>query len=293
MEASRESDAARRAALTVSWAPARRVGDTLSLFRANVEHVREHDVPFMAGGLAYAAFVSLLPLLVLLLLVASALGGRQLGTYLVEATGAYLTPAGQRLLVETVTRAAGRAELSVIGIVVLGWGMLKGFRGLDTAFSRLYGTREDPTFRTQVRDGIVALAAVAAALLVMIGAGAAVALFPHLSFLRVVNPVVLVAGLTLAFLPIYYVFPDADVSVREVLPGAVVAAVGWAGLEAGFGLYVAYSSTAQLYGAVGAVVLFVTWLYFGALVLLVGVVTNLVLADRGRTASATARSKAA
>jgi membrane protein len=98
--------------------------------------------------------------------------------------------------------------------------------------------------------------------------------------------VVLVVPLLLAFFPIYYVFPDTHVTVREVLPGVVVAAVGWTVLQVGFQLYVTYAGQSEVYGTLGAVLLILTWLYLAGLLLLVGVAVNVVLS--GRTAAALA-----
>jgi membrane protein len=44
------------------------------------------------------------------------------------------------------------------------------------------------------------------------------------------EPLPLVVLLAIAFLPVFYVFPDANVTVREVLPGVVLTALGWAAL---------------------------------------------------------------
>lgn len=55
--------------------------------------------------------------------------------------------------------------------------------------------------------------------------------------------VALIAGLSVALLPMYYVFPDTDVTLVEVLPGTVFAAVGLTLFESLFGLYVSWSST--------------------------------------------------
>jgi len=104
--------------------------------------------------------------------------------------------------------------------------------------------------------------------------------FPEVPFVEVANLVGLVLALVVAFFPIYYVFPDTSVTAREVLPGVVIAAVGWALLQGLFQLYASVSSLADLYGALGAVLLFIFWLYFGSLILLVGATVNVVLANR-------------
>ena len=88
------------------------------------------------------------------------------------------------------------------------------------------------------------------------------------------------AGLAAIFFPMYYLFPNADVTIREVLPGAVVAAISWASPKSLFEFYVATASQYQAYGVVDGVILLVTWLYFGGFVLLFGVVINVVAAGR-------------
>ncbi|MFC7196974.1 YhjD/YihY/BrkB family envelope integrity protein [Halosimplex aquaticum] len=84
------------------------------------------------------------------------------------------------------------------------------------------------------------------------------------------------------FLPLFYLFPDEDVSVSEVVPGTVFAAAGWTVLEYLFRYYVAVAGVGERYGVVGTIVLLVTWLYFSGFVILIGGALNAVLG--GRTA---------
>lgn len=62
----------------------------------------------------------------------------------------------------------------------------------------------------------------------------------------------------------------------------MVAVVGWTLLEVGFEIYVRMSSTAELYGVVG-IILLVTWLYVGALVVLFGATVNAVVTQGSPT----------
>lgn len=257
-----------------------RLRRALAIAVAVVRVVRRKNVTFMAGSIAYNAFVSLLPLLLILFLAVAAVGDDPLALYVVELTERYLTPNAQLLVATALTDSTGQAGLSAISVVTLLWGTFKIFRGLDTAFAELYTSDREPSLVGQLRDGAVVLFAVMFAILAAGAAGAAFALFPAIPFIGLVNPLLLVVGLTLAFLPMYYVFPNADVTVREVLPGTVVAAVGWALLEAIFQVYAAAASTYEVYGTIGAVLLLLTWLYFGGLVLLVGAAVNVVLAGR-------------
>lgn len=268
-----------------------RLSEATSVARDVFSEVRRQNVPFMAGSIAYSAFVSLFPLLLLALLVASALGGQALADLVIRYTGSYLTPTGRELVTDAILRAGSRAELSIVGVFVLGWGVLKVFRGLDVAFSALYGTTRSNDLLDQLRDGVVVLSAIALAVAATFAASAAFALLSWVPFIGVLNPVLLVVGLTLAFFPIYYVYPDRSLAPRQVLPGTVFAAVGWAVLQAVFQVYVSISSTAELYGFVGAVLLVITWLYFSAFVLLLGATINVTLSrHRGRVPESPAAS---
>lgn len=239
-----------------------------------VKGIQEQNVPFMAASIAYQAFISLIPLLVLLFFVVSILGDEALAASVAETTEGFLPESGQELLEGSIEGSVATTGASVIGLVTLVWGSLKIFRGLDTAFSEIYATTAENSIVSQVRDGLIVLAALSAALVAAAAASAVFALFPGIPFIGLLNPVLLVVGLTIAFLPMYYFFPDTDVSVRNVLPGVVFAAAGWAALQALFQVYVAFAGQSDSAGAVGAILLLLTWLYFGGMVLLIGAVVN-------------------
>ncbi|AQL41765.1 ribonuclease BN [Halorientalis sp. IM1011] len=234
------------------------------------------NVTFMAAGIAYNAFVSLAPLLLLLLFVTSVIG-TELERRIVElAQGALPGPIGDTFAT-VFQEGSGYASASVVGIVVLLWGTLKIFRGLDTAFSEIYETEQENSFLDQLIDGMVALIALVLALVATIGATVLFARFSGLvPYAGLLSPLIVVAGLVLAFTPMFYRFPDTDVEWRHVLPGVVFAAVGWALLQSLFQVYLTFSSgTAG--GVFGGVLVVVTWLYFSGLVLLTGAVINAVL----------------
>jgi membrane protein len=154
------------------------------------------------------------------------------------------------------------------------------FRSLDTAFARLYRTTGSAGIIDQLKDVVVVALGIGIASVAMIASSVVAAAVPDLPYLEAGKFITLVLALALAFFPIYYVFPDVDLSVREVIPGVLVAAIGWTALQGLFQVYVAASSIARLYGVLGGVLLFVTWLYFGALLLLAGATLNVVLANR-------------
>lgn len=81
---------------------------------------------------------------------------------------------------------------------------------------------------------------------------------------------------------LYRFAPNApDSSVREALWGAVVGVVGWLVVANLFRLYVDnLGSYNRVYGSLGAVVLFLVFLYLTGLVILVGGETSAELGER-------------
>jgi membrane protein len=273
-----------RCSSAVSFVSDQPVDRTVTLVRDVVTVYRDRDISFLAGSIAYAAFVSLIPLVLLVLILASVLGGDSLRTYVITATEQYLTPAATGIIERSLSASSNRVGFSIFGGVALLWSVLKVFRTLDKAFNDLYEPQTDPGFLEQLRDGIIVLCAMIVAVLTTVGIGAVFAYASVLSILdgrtlllRALGIVVLLAGLTVAFLPIYYVFPNTEMELREVLPGTAVAAVGWTLLQILFQFYVSMTSAGELYGVIGGVILLLTWLYFGAIVILLGGATNVVL----------------
>ncbi|WP_436344017.1 YihY/virulence factor BrkB family protein [Natronorubrum sp. FCH18a] len=238
----------------------------------------DRDISFLAAGFAYYAFVSLIPLVILALVVGSFLGGEDAAERLILVAGDFLPEAGEDLVVEALTTESGRAEATVVALGVASWGALKVFRGLSLAFDKVYDEVVEDTLVDQLRDGVTVILAGAGALALMIVVGTVIGLAADVvPFAGLLSWVTLLVGLVLVFLPIYYVLPPIPVGAIEILPGAVFAAVGWTILQAGFQLYAANAGQYQAYGAVGAVLLFVTWLYFAGMLILFGAVLNVVL----------------
>ncbi|USZ67098.1 YihY/virulence factor BrkB family protein [Halorussus salilacus] len=267
-----------------------RLGTAASVGRSVLEEASDQQVTFLAASIAYYAFVSLIPALLLAFVVVSFVAGDALAEQVVTRASGLLTATGEEQLREFILDPEGRGGVTAIGAVVLAWSTLKVFRGMDQAFSDIYATADDPSIVDQLTDGLVVLTAIGAAVVVLVLAGAVTALFPDFPFVGVVTTVIQLAALVPVFLPLYVVFPDAGVSIREALPGAVVATVGWSVLQVVFRVYAQFSSTGPSQ-FLGTALLLVTWLYFGSIVLLLGAVVNTVLADRGSYAARTTESE--
>ena len=266
------------------------LGTAVSVGRSVVEEAREQEITFLAASTAYYAFVSLIPLLLLAFVVVSFVASDQFARDVVSQASGLLTATGQDQIVEFITNPQGQGGTTAIGLVVLSWSAIKVFRGFDEAFSAIYATEDKTGIVEQVKDALLVLTAIGAGVVVVVLTGAATALFPQLPFVDLITTLIQLVALVPVFLPLYVVFPDAGISIREALPGAVVVTIGWTVLQVLFRIYAGVSSTSPSQ-FLGTALLLVTWLYFASILVLLGGVVNVVLANRGSYAERTKRSE--
>lgn len=173
---------------------------TAATVRELVDVLRQNNVTFMAGSIAHAAFLSILPLLLLVLLITAAVGQEALNEQIAAFARAYLSPTGEDLVFAALTEATEQAGASLLGVVSLLWGMLRVFRSLSTGFDELYGDAFTDLTR-QLVNGIVVFVSILVAT-VGTALGTVVIALSDSVLVPAVNVVVLFAGLALAFYPI-------------------------------------------------------------------------------------------
>ena len=254
-----------------------RVRHLLIVVKAAVAIIQQQQVSFLAAAIAYYAFVSILPLALLGLAVGQVFGGAWIDVVLARSDQ-FLTPAATDIVARSVVNSSGRSGATLIGILVLLWSGSRVFRGLNVAFSQVYGTTGRKSLPAQLVDVGIVLLGIPLALLAAALLGVIIPWLDWVPGSRLLSGVGLLVVLGVVFFPMYYRFPDADVSVREALPGTVLAATGWATLASLFSLYATYVANFRLYGVLGAALLLVTWLYLGGIIIMLGAVVNTVLA---------------
>jgi membrane protein len=260
----------------------------IELVRDVMDVARERQLSVKSAGLAYHAFNTLVPLVILVLV----------GATLVDAFEPLLEGIANAFELEDVLtdemleEAAGdsgaQLRAAVLALVILLWSAARLFQAVNSAFTDVYDSRDDQSYVgsvatvtavTVVNATLVTLTVVLAVVLVsVVGVS-----FPARTdglLAAIGSAVALAILLPVVFFPMYYLFPQVDVSVREVLPGTVFAALSWTVLALSFRVYVATSESVALFGIAGAILLILTWVYFGGFFLLLGSILNAVLADR-------------
>ncbi len=85
---------------------------------------------------------------------------------------------------------------------------------------------------------------------------------------------------------IFHIAPNHHTPWRYDLPGAIVVAIGWLSVSAGYGLYIRFAGAGnEILGLAGALLFGMTWVWLVCLVLLIGGEFNEIIARRADVVS--------
>ena len=241
----------------------------------------------LAAMVAYFALASFVPLIFLALSVLGLLDQADSSSALVSYLEDIFPDQSVESIVNVVEAVQRNATtLSVVGAVALLWSSLSLFSALESAFNIIYGRPNRPFLRGKV----LAVVYMSASLVVLF-AGLTAGTFGYDLLRRYATDVVgnrwvalaltlLVSGAALfAFLlSAYYRLPNARLTRREVLPGALVGAILLAGTLQALPLFVFFTDEVVALQALGTTFLLLIWLYVMANVIVFGAAFNYVLA---------------
>jgi len=218
------------------------------------------------------------PLLLLALLVASVVGGQQFADAVIGLTQRYPDARRPGMVTDSIAQASNVASFSIIGIVALLWSVLKVFRGLDVAFSSLYHLAGKNGILDQVKDGVIVLGGIVVAVAAMVAAGVVVRFVPDVPYIGALEFRVPDPGVDHRFPADILRLPRRGRlrPRRDSQDGRGGRRVG-AAPEPLSRVRRRTPRRANCTAPSAASSLLVTWLYFGALVLLLGVAVNVVL----------------
>lgn len=259
-----------------------------ALVRGAIREASRHHVTSIAAALAYYAFLTIPSALLVAVGLFGLLAGPDTVTALVERLGDLMPGEGTDLIsrsLDRVTRehATGASLIGIGGLLAL-WSVSGAMQNVMWGLNTIYDREEDRGF---VRRRLTAWAMAAFALVGLTLAFVLLVLGSHLSgwigsALHQETLVtlawwvgqwpVLVAGLLVAFAGILFVGPNVEHRRwRFFTYGSVFAVVVWLLASGAFSLYVSqFGSYNKAWGALGAVVVLLTWLWLSALALLLG-----------------------
>jgi membrane protein len=261
--------------------------------RAIVARYEDDELPTHAGALAYAAFLSLPPLL---LLAASAIGfairqpakqGQLINSLLDLFPG---LDAATASLVDSLV--AGRVAVGLIAIPGVLWAASGFVARLRHALGVVFRTPRSGVIGGRF-GGMVVSVPLFACLLIVLALPGTVSGFVESGVVSILVEVltylaVLAGGIAFFVLVFRFLTPRCQLLWRDHLPGAVMATVGWLLIEWVGARYVSrvVARGAALYGALGAIFGLLAFLYAAVFLLLLSAELSEVLWERRNAADA-------
>lgn len=261
-----------------------------------------NDNPFRyAAALAYYTLFSLAPLLVIAVALAGLAFGEEAvrGEVVGQIRGLVGPKTAESVQMAIAAAAPGSSGIfaSVVGIVALMLGASAVFAELQDALNTIWRAESDAStgLRRVAWKRLLSLAMVAVIgflLLVSLAASALVnamgtyftAWLPIPALLiELVNLTVSVAVITVLFAAIYKVLPDVEIEWSDVWVGAAVTSVLFTIGKSAIGIYLGQSAVGSTYGAAGSLMTLLVWVYYSALIVLLGAEFTFVYAHRRRS----------
>ena len=276
--------------------------DVLDLVKAAGKEFFEDKSPKQAAALAYYTLFALGPLLLLAISIAALVVGADAARSAVSAQmSSFLGTSGGEAI-DTLLTGADRDRAGVIGTIVgailLIFTAGAVFAQLKEALNRVWEVeaKKPEGLKAKVVKAVrknflsfVGVAGTGFLLLVSLLMSTVLAAlgrhlagaWPTLAILwQVVNFVFTLAIVTIVFAAMFKFLPDARIAWRDVFVGAAITALLFVLGQFGLGYYLGAGPTGDKFGAAGAVVLVLVWVYYSSMIVFLGAEITQVYANK-------------
>jgi membrane protein len=267
-----------------------KVGGMTGLLKDAFKDFSDDECPVRAAALSYYVVFSLPPLLILILLIASAVfDPAEVQRALTQQMGGFMGPQGAQeigTIMQEAERPGGRGLKALLGIAAIVFGATGSFLQLQSALNRAWEVEPDPkqggiknmVFKRFLSLGMVL--GIAFLLLVSLALSAALTavggmigrIIPGGSEVvaQIFNFILSFVVITGLFAAIYKVLPDARIAWKDVWVGAVVTSLLFTIGKFLLGLYLGRSNPGEAFGAAGSLALLLVWIYYSSMIVLFG-----------------------
>ena len=265
---------------------------TFAIFKELCSRFIEHEIAYAAGQVAYFLILSVFPFLIFVnaLIASLDIPG--------QAAISFLEPFLPEQIVSFIARyleyinGENALPLLSFGIILSLFSASKSIRSLMHSFALAYGEEHKRRFFSQIVFSMLFIVMSAiiftfCVFVVALGNDFVAKLIDdmpfNLAFIDLFSiwrwvTMALIMFITLSL--VYKLLPASEVKFSETLPGCVFALISFLVLTAVFSFYVNNIASASLfYGTVGAVLLFMLWMYFAGIILVLGAELNKLISD--------------
>jgi membrane protein len=252
------------------------------------KEAKADQVPLLAAGVAYYAFLAIFPALVAIVSIYGLFADPATITSQLKSLTEALPGQARQVITDQVTALAARRTALGIGLIIsiliALWSASGGISNMLTAITTAYDEEEKRGF---IKKRLLSLALTVGAILFMLimlgivavlppllnsifGSGALKWVFQVLGWLVLMVIVMVVLGI------LYRIAPDRDApKIKWVSVGAIVATVIWLLASIGFSIYSStFGNYAKTYGVFAGIVVLLFWLWLTSYAILLGAEIN-------------------
>lgn len=248
---------------------------------------------------AFFMFLSLIPLVMLLLSLVRQLGTstEEISEIASEFAPGFLSTFFTTYIDEIVSD--GRLSMTIVSAVILLWSASRGIYAIIGGLNSVYEIKEE---RNYFLIRLLAVFYTIAFIIILVGAllllvfGDVIndllySLFPNLKGLvYIISSLRFILGfviLILFFSVLYKSLPNRKMKFIDQIPGAVITSAGWVSFSILFSFFVDnFSNYSNVYGSLTAIIVLMLWLYICMYIMFIGAELNCILAAKVKEANA-------
>jgi membrane protein len=265
-----------------------RIGENSIILKKAVSGWFRHDATGLAAALSYYAAFSLAPILLIAISLSARIFGEAAARGAVQYQLAGALGQKSAALIENMVDSAGKSgangTMAVIGFATLLISAGGVFGQLKESLNRIWEVpwKENGGIWDFLKTRFISTSMVlGTGLLMIVSLAASTVLTAVLNYfggfisgsmvlLQIANPFLSLAVFTGVFAMIFRILPDVPIRWKDVWSGALLTAVLFTLGKSALAAYLGREGTASTYGAAGAMMLILLWVYYSSLILLFG-----------------------
>jgi membrane protein len=267
------------------------------LLRETVFSFIEDEALSRGAAIAFYAVTSIAPVLLIVIAIAGLVFGEDAAeNAIVAQLSDLMGPQAAQVLQSAVASAASKSSgtiATIIGVITLMVTASGVFGEMQSTLNAIWKAEpKGTTLSRLIRARAASLGLVAAlGLLLIVSLVVSAALTAFGSYLDAILPfgellfpamnfLVSLLPISILFAAIYKVLPDRQLEWRDVIVGGVVTAVLFNIGKSLIGWYIGSSAVASSYGAAGALIILLLWVYYSIQLFLLGAEFTKIYASR-------------
>ena len=259
------------------------------ILKKSVTGFSDDKVTKLSASLAYYTVFAMAPLLIIVISLSGFFLGQDAAEGKIYAQLAGFVGSDTAVQLQDMIKHAsitGKSKIAaIIGVITLLVGATTVFAEIQDSINSIWGLKPKPkkgwlkmlknrflSFSVIISLGFLLLVSLAISALIDSFSDSLKERFPDITIIvfSVVNILITLLVIGAIFGVIYKVLPDAKISWKDVLAGAVVTAILFMIGKFAISFYISKSNVGSTYGAAGSLVILLLWVYYSAMILYFG-----------------------